>query len=182
MPEALAESNEQSNELPPSLYRWMDVTTATETADFGEVASLRGVVGSVWRRHRRQSCRMREVISTPDAPKSPLYSQGIKTGGHIFVSGLVGIDVTTGHVAGPSIQHQTRQAILNCQAVLRAAGASLSDVVEVGVLLHDPEDFTGMNEEWSSWFPVEPPTRSVARLGAVLPGILISIRMTASHP
>lgn len=124
--------------------------------------------------------RMREVISTPDAPRSPLYSQGIRAGGHIFVSGLVGIDVTTGQVAGPSIQQQTRQALANCEAVLRAAGASLADVVEVGILLHDPDDFAGMNEEWTAWFPVDPPARSAAKLGADIPGIRISIRMTTA--
>jgi len=94
---------------------------------------------------------MREVVSTPDAPRSPLYSQGIKAGGHIFVSGFVGIDVTTGQVAGPSIQQQTRQALANCEAVLHAAGASLADVLEVGILLNNPDDFAGMNEEWTAW-------------------------------
>lgn len=123
---------------------------------------------------------MREVITTPDAPRSPLYSQGIKAGDQIFVSGMVGIDVATGQVAGPSIQQQTRQAIANCEAVLLAAGASLSDVVDVGVLLHSSEDFAGMNEAWAASFPKDPPARSVAKLGAVLPGILVSIRMTAS--
>ena len=122
---------------------------------------------------------MREVISTPDAPHSPLYSQGIKAGGHISVSGLVGVDVTTGQVAGPTIQQQTRQALANCEAVLKAAGASLADVVEVGILLADPDDFAGMNEEWTAWFPVDPPARYAAKLGADIPGILISIRMTA---
>ena len=122
---------------------------------------------------------MREVISTPDAPHSPLYSQGIKAGGHISVSGLVGVDVTTGQVAGPTIQQQTRQALANCEAVLKAAGASLADVVEVGILLADPDDFAGMNEEWAVWFPVDPPARHAAKLGANIPGILISIRMTA---
>lgn len=122
---------------------------------------------------------MRQVISTPDAPQSPLYSQGIKAGGHIFVSGLVGVDVTTGQVAGPTIQHQTRQALANCEAVLKVAGASLADVVEVGILLADPDDFAGMNEEWTAWFPSDPPARYAAKLGANIPGILISIRMTA---
>jgi len=122
---------------------------------------------------------MREVISTPDAPHSPMYSQGIKAGGHIFVSGLVGVDVTTGEVAGPTIQQQTRQALANCEAVLKAAGASLADVMEVGILLADPDDFAGMNEEWTAWFPVDPPARYAAKLGANVPGVLISIRMSA---
>ena len=98
------------------------------------------------------------------------------------MSGLVGIDVNTGQVAGPTIQEQTRQALANGEAVLKAAGASLDDVVEVGILLHDPDDFAGMNEEWAAWFPVDPPARYAAKLGAVIPGILVSIRMTAFHP
>ena len=122
---------------------------------------------------------MREVISTAEAPGSPLFSQAVKAGQHVYVSGLVGIDVSTGTIAGPTIQEQTRQALGNCQATLHAAGASLDDVVEVGVLLTDPTDFAGMNEEYTTWFPAEPPTRYVAKLGVEIPGILVSIRMTA---
>jgi 2-iminobutanoate/2-iminopropanoate deaminase len=122
---------------------------------------------------------MREVLRTAEAPSSPLYSQGVKAGGFVHVSGLVGIDASTGNLAGPTIQEQTRQALANCRAVLRAGGATLDDVVEVGVLLSDPEDFAGMNDEYATWFPDEPPTRYVARLGPVIPGILVSIRMTA---
>ena len=122
---------------------------------------------------------MRDVISTAEAPASPLYSQAVRAGSHVYVSGLVGIDVTTGALAGPSIQEQTRQAIANCDAVLRAAGATLDDVVEVGVLLTHSSDFAGLNEEYARWFPSTPPTRYVARLGVELPGVLVSIRMTA---
>jgi 2-iminobutanoate/2-iminopropanoate deaminase len=122
---------------------------------------------------------MREIIKTPNAPSSPLFSQAVKAGGHIYVSGLVGVDVATGKLAGPTIQEQTRQALTNCQKVLQEAGATLGDVVEVGVLLTDPADFDGMNEEYATWFPVDPPTRYAAKLGAEIPGLLISIRMTA---
>jgi len=122
---------------------------------------------------------MREIVSTADAPSSALYSQAVKAGGLVYVSGLVGIDVATGDLAGPTIQEQTRQALANCRAVLRAAGAGWEDVVEVGVLLTDPADFAGMNEEYATWFPATPPTRYVAKLGVELPGVLVSIRMTA---
>jgi 2-iminobutanoate/2-iminopropanoate deaminase len=108
-----------------------------------------------------------------------LFSQAVKAGAHVYVSGLVGIDVSTGSLAGPTIQEQTRQALRNCQAVLQAAGATLDDVVEVGVLLTDPADFAGMNDEYGSWFGAEPPTRYVAKLGVELPGVRVSIRMTA---
>ncbi len=122
---------------------------------------------------------MREVVSTPDAPSSPLFSQAVKAGGHIHLSGLVGVDVSSGTLAGETIQEQTRQALTNCLAVLRAAGAEPADVVEVGVLLTDPADFAGMNEEYATWFAGAPPTRYVAKLGVEIPGVLVSIRMTA---
>ena len=122
---------------------------------------------------------MREAITTSEAPASPLFSQAIKAGNHIYISGLVGVDVATGKPAGPTIQEQTRQAIANCAAVLRAAGATLDDVVEVGVLLSDPADFPGMNEAYSGSFADPPPARYAAKLGAEIPGILVSIRMIA---
>jgi 2-iminobutanoate/2-iminopropanoate deaminase len=122
---------------------------------------------------------MREVIDTPNAPSSALYSQAVRAGHHIYVSGLVGIDVNTGSLAGSTIQEQTRQALLNCQAVLRAAGATLEDVAEIGVLLTNPADFAGMNDEYATWFPAEPPTRYVAKLGVEIPDVLVSIRMIA---
>ena len=102
----------------------------------------------------------RHIIVTPNAPSSPLYSQGVKAGSQLFVSGTTGIDPHTGALAGSTIQDQTRQALANCRAVLEAGGASLDDVVEVGVLLTDPRDFDGMNEEYGRWFPEDPPTAS----------------------
>ena len=122
---------------------------------------------------------MREVISTPDAPSSPLYSQAVKAGNHVYLSGTAGIDVTTGALAGPTITEQTRQALANCETILRAAGATMDDVVEVGVLLANPGDFAELNEEYAARFPTDPPTRYVAKLGVELPGVLVSIRMTA---
>jgi reactive intermediate/imine deaminase len=121
----------------------------------------------------------KQTITTPDAPSSPLFSQGVKAGSQVFVSGTTGIDTTTGALAGDSIQAQTRQALANCEAILQAGGASLADVVEVGVLLSNPADFAGMNEEYARWFPQDPPTRYAAKLGAEIPGLLVSIQMTA---
>jgi reactive intermediate/imine deaminase len=122
---------------------------------------------------------MRQVVNTPSAPASPLFSQAVKAGDFVFVSGLVGTDVNTGRLAGPTVKAQTRQALVNCEAVLRAAGGSLDDVVEVGVLLTNASDFAEMNDEYASWFRDAPPTRYVAKLGVEVPGVLVSIRMTA---
>lgn len=121
----------------------------------------------------------RQVITTPHAPSSPLYSQGVRAGAHVFVSGTTGTDPATGELAGGTIEAQTRQALANCVAVLAAAGAGLDDVVEVGVLLHHPGDFAAMNDEYARWFPTDPPTRYVAKLGVQVTGLLVSIRMTA---
>jgi reactive intermediate/imine deaminase len=121
----------------------------------------------------------RQIITTANAPSSPLYSQGVKAGPHLLLSGIVGIDPTTGGLSGDTIQGQTRQALTNCEAILSAGGASLDDVIEVGILLADPADFAGLNDEYARWFAAEPPTRYVAKLGVDLPGLLVSIRMTA---
>lgn len=121
----------------------------------------------------------RQIITTANAPSSPLYSQAVKAGPHLLVSGTTGIDPATGSLAGDTIQDQTRQALANCQAILQAGGADLNDVVEVGILLTDPADFNGMNEEYARWFPSGPPARYVAKLGVEVPGLLVSIRMTA---
>ena len=122
---------------------------------------------------------MRKVIATANAPSSPLFSQAVSAGQHVYVSGVVGIDVSTGSFAGPTIGEQTRQALANCAAILHAAGAELGDVVEVGILLADAADFARMNDEYATWFPAEPPARYVARLGVEIPDLLVSIRMTA---
>jgi enamine deaminase RidA (YjgF/YER057c/UK114 family) len=93
----------------------------------------------------------RQIITTANAPSSPLYSQGVKAGPHVLVSGIVGIDPRTGTLAGGTIQDQTRQALANCEAILQAGGASLDDVIEVGILLTNPADFAGLNEEYTRW-------------------------------
>lgn len=121
----------------------------------------------------------RQIISTPDAPSSTLYSQAVKVGPTIWLTGVAGLDPKTNKVAGKSIQEQTSQALTNCANILRAAGASLGDVVEVQALLARPEDFAGLNEAYAKFFPTQPPVRSVARLGPELGDILVSIRMTA---
>jgi 2-iminobutanoate/2-iminopropanoate deaminase len=121
----------------------------------------------------------RQIIHTPDAPDSALFSQAIKVDSTIYLSGIVGIDSKTNQLAGLTIQEQTRQALVNCENILRAAGAKRENVVDVHVLLARPDDFAGLNEEYAKFFPIDPPTRSVAKLGVELPNVLVSIKMTA---
>ena len=121
----------------------------------------------------------RQIIRTAEAPSSPLFSQAVKAGSTIYTSGIVGLDPKTNQMAGTTIQEQTRQAIRNCENILRAGGATLDDVVEVHVLLTRPADFAGLNEEYAKCFPADPPARAVAKLGVEIPNVLVSIKMVA---
>jgi 2-iminobutanoate/2-iminopropanoate deaminase len=121
----------------------------------------------------------KQVIRTEHAPSSPLYSQGVRIGSTIYVSGMVGIDVTTKKMAGDTIQDQTQQALRNCIAIVEAGGGKPDDIVQVTVLLVNPADFAGMNEAYAKVFPADPPARAVTKLGVELPNVLVSIMMTA---
>jgi len=79
---------------------------------------------------------------------------------------MVGIDAATKQLADATIQDQTRQALRNCVAIVEAGGGRLEDVVQVTVLLADPADFAGMNDEYAKVFATEPPARAVAALGS----------------
>ena len=121
----------------------------------------------------------RQIIRTTEAPASPLFSQAIKAGPLVYVSGTAGIDPRTNQITGSTVQEQTQQALANCDAILRAAGSSLADVVDVLVLLARPTDFAGLNEAWAQAFPKDPPARAVAKLGVEVPNLLVSLKMTA---
>src|SRR5687767_15996161 len=109
----------------------------------------------------------REVISTPDAPEYPSYSQAVKAGNTVYVAGTVGVDVTTGELAGSTVEEQTRQSLRNCQAILRAAGAELGDAVMVHTLLARPEDADDVVAVFEEFYPDVRPPRCVSKLGEI---------------
>jgi 2-iminobutanoate/2-iminopropanoate deaminase len=121
----------------------------------------------------------KEIVSTNEAPRSPAYSQAVKAAGLIFVAGQGPYNPETGAVVGSTIQEQTRQCLMNVEAILSAAGISMSAVVSATFILADPSDFAGMNEEWQRWFGVEPPARQGAKLPIEVPGLKISIAAIA---
>ena len=118
------------------------------------------------------------IIRTEAAPISSVYSQAVKAGGLIFVSGQGPFD-TAGAMVGSTIQEQTRQCLANIQAIVEAAGSSLHKAVSATFILADPADFAGMNDEWKRWFPVDPPARQGAKLPLDMPGMRISIALIA---
>lgn len=122
----------------------------------------------------------RQTIFTPNAAKPPAtYSQAVRAGGLIFVSGTAPHDPLTGAIVGETIQEQTRQCLKNIQAILTAAGSSLEQIASVTVVLAEEQDFAGMNEEWLRWFPSNPPARQGAKLPVQIPGLKVSIAAIA---
>jgi 2-iminobutanoate/2-iminopropanoate deaminase len=120
------------------------------------------------------------IVNTEEAPR-PLagYSQAVKAGGLVFVSGQGPFDPKTGQVIGTTIQEQTAQCLRNIEAVLRAAGSSLEKAVNAAFMLGEESDFAGMNEEWAKWFPTDPPARQGAKLPIHPKGMKISIALIA---
>lgn len=106
------------------------------------------------------------------------YSQAVRAGGFVFVSGQPGVDPATGASAGPTFAEQARQAFANLDAVLRAGGSRPELVVSTTVLVADQSDFPALNELYAAFFPSEPPSRMTMQVP--LPrGLLISIGCTA---
>jgi len=122
----------------------------------------------------------RRIVFTAKAAKPPpTYSQAVRAGGLVFVSGTAPVDPATGAIEGTTIQEQTAQCLANIQAILEEAGSSMEKVASVTVVLAEEDDFPGMNEEWLKWFPSNPPARQGAKLPARIPGLKVSIAAIA---
>ena len=124
---------------------------------------------------------MRHLISTEQAPAAiGPYSQGIVAGGtFVFTAGQLPMDPETGEIIGQNIAEQTQQAIKNLQAVLEAAGSSLSQVVKTTVFLQNMDDFAEMNEVYAQYFGDSPPVRSAVEVARVPKGALLEIEAVA---
>jgi len=104
---------------------------------------------------------MPAAVSTESAPKAlGPYSQGVRAGQFLFVSGQVPIDPATGELITGGIAVQTRRALENVGAILAAAGASFQHVVRTSVYLADLGDFGAMNEVYATFFTAPQPARS----------------------
>lgn len=122
-----------------------------------------------------------KAISTNNAPAAiGPYSQAIEAGGLVFASGQLPINPSTGTFPEGGIKEQTRQSILNAQAILESAGCSLSNVVKTTVLLADIADFAAMNEVYASFFSDPFPARSAFAVRDLPKGALVEIEMIAA--
>lgn len=116
------------------------------------------------------------VISTPRAPAAlGPYSQAIKTGNHVFLSGQLGIDPNTGEMVSGGVEAQAKQALKNINAVLEAAGAEFKNVVKTTVFLTSMNDFAAVNKIYAESFSVNPPARSCVAVAQLPLGALVEI-------
>ena len=120
------------------------------------------------------------AISTTNAPAAiGPYSQAIKVGELVFVSGQLPIDPATGAFAEAGINALTRQSLTNMKAILKEAGTSMANVVKTTVFLADMNDFAAMNEVYAEFFAAPFPARSAVAVKTLPKGALVEIECIA---
>jgi 2-iminobutanoate/2-iminopropanoate deaminase len=123
---------------------------------------------------------MKEIVSTSNAPQAlGPYSQAVKAGGFVFVSGQIPIDPTTNEVVQGDMLAQTERVLENLSAVLQAAGSSLDRAVKVTVFLKNMEEFAAMNSVYGRYFKDKPPVRSTVEVARLPKDVLIEIDVIA---
>lgn len=122
---------------------------------------------------------MKSIHTEKVSPAIGPYSQAIESNGIIFTSGQLPIDVSTGAFPEGGIKAQTRQSILNIQAILKSAGIDLKNVVKTNVFLADMGDFVAMNEVYAEFFTQPFPARSAVAVKALPKDALVEIECVA---
>ena len=121
-----------------------------------------------------------QAVSTQSAPAAiGPYSQAVQAGNTVYVSGQLPIDPALGIFPGDDITAQTRQSLLNLQAILTEAGMSMANVVKTTVLLADISDFSAMNEVYSTFFRAPYPARAAFQVAALPKGAKVEIEAVA---
>jgi 2-iminobutanoate/2-iminopropanoate deaminase len=122
----------------------------------------------------------REIVHTDKAPGAVgPYSQAVKTDTLVFTAGQIALNPATGKFSEGGIKAQTRQVLLNLQAVLEASGAGLETVLKTTVFLKHMSDFQAMNEVYAEFFTAEPPARSAVQAAALPLNALVEIEAVA---
>jgi 2-iminobutanoate/2-iminopropanoate deaminase len=122
----------------------------------------------------------REALATDRAPQAiGPYSQAIRAGDLLFVSGQIPLDPATGSLVEGDVAVQARRVMDNLAAILDAAGASFADVVKTTVYLLDMDDFAAMNAVYASYVPAPPPARSTVQVSRLPRDVRVEIDVIA---
>jgi 2-iminobutanoate/2-iminopropanoate deaminase len=125
---------------------------------------------------------MKEIVRTEAAPapfQGAPYSQAVKAGGFLFVSGQLSLKPDHKDLSGGTIQEQTEQVLANLAAILEAAGSGLDRLVKTTVFLQNLDDFQGMNEVYAKHVGDQPPARSTVEVAKLPSGALVEIEAIA---
>ena len=120
-----------------------------------------------------------QITTTSGAAPVGPYSQGLRVGDFIFVSGQGPIDPVTGKIVGETIEEQTVRVLENIKVILEAGGATMADVVKANSYLSDISYFDPYNKIYDSYFPDPKPTRTTMICQPPLEGILVEIEVVA---
>ena len=122
----------------------------------------------------------KQPISTPKAPAAiGAYSQGVRLGNLVFISGQLPLDPETGDLV-TSIKDATKQCLENLKAILEAAGSSMDGIVKTTVFLRDMNDFAAMNEVYVTYFPKNPPARAAVQVARLPKDAIVEIEAIAA--
>jgi 2-iminobutanoate/2-iminopropanoate deaminase len=124
---------------------------------------------------------MRDIVLTDRGPK-PIgpYSQAVKAGGFLYMSGQVALDPKTGEMVGSTIAEQTERVMNNIKGIIEAGGSNLHHVVKTTVYLKDMNDFAAMNEVYAKFFTQAPPARSTVQVARLPKDALVEIDIIAA--
>ena len=119
---------------------------------------------------------MRDVVSSRGAPAAiGPYSQAIRAGGFLFISGQIPLDPESGQVVDGDVAAQTHRVMQSLGAILKAAGASYEHVVRTTIFLTDLTDFALVNDVYGSYFAAPAPTRATVQVAALPKGVSFEI-------
>jgi 2-iminobutanoate/2-iminopropanoate deaminase len=122
----------------------------------------------------------KEIINTEKAPAAlGPYSQAIKAGNTIYVSGQIPLIPETMEIISDDVQEQTKQSLENVKAVLEAAGATLNDVVKASVFIKDMNDFAKINEIYATYFTENKPARACVEVARLPKDVKVEIEVIA---
>ncbi len=123
----------------------------------------------------------KEVISTTNAPAAiGPYSQAIKAGGFVFISGQIPLDPATGTVVPGCVGCQAEQSLKNLSAILESQGLATSDVVKAAVFIKDMHDIATVNGVYAKYFAENAPARSCVEVGRLPKDVLVEIEAIAA--
>lgn len=123
---------------------------------------------------------MKKIIATEKAPAAiGAYSQAVVVNGMLYASGQLGIDPSTGALAGPDFRSQAEQSLRNCRSILEAAGTSMDKLIKVTVFMADMSDFATLNELYAQYIPSPFPARSAVAVKTLPKNALIEIEVIA---